>query len=148
MPSITQHTLPSEPPLGAPCRAADSPWLAPVLQHFHVMIEDLFPTKSLYATLAVFFDFPDDPLHPRLIARVAGIDIKCVRRQLPRLVRCGVIASRYAGKERRYWLRLDFPLHGELVSIFGKTRDTRIYRGQNPFPDPLGFLEDLLDDGE
>jgi hypothetical protein len=78
------------------------------------MIEELFPTKSLYATLAVFFDFPDDPLHPRLIARVTGIDLKGVRRQLPRLV----------------------------------TRNTRTYIHQTPFPDPLGFLEDLMDDGE
>jgi hypothetical protein len=112
------------------------------------MIEELFPTKSLYATLAVFFDFPDNPLHPRLIARVTGIDIKCVRRQLTRLVRSGVIISSIAGKERRYHLRREFPLLGKLASIFGKTRDTRHYQGQNPFSDPLGFLEDMMDDGE
>ena len=112
------------------------------------MIEELFPTKSFYATLAVFFDFPDDPLHPRLIARVTGIDFKCVRRQLPRLVRSGVIISHNAGKERRYRLRREFPLHGEFASIFGKTRNSRTYIGQTPFPDPLGFLEDMMDDGE
>ena len=112
------------------------------------MIEELFPTKSLYATLAVFFDYPDDPLHPPLIARVTGIDIKCVRRQLPRLVRSGVVASCNAGKEKRYRLRSEFPLLGELTSIFGKTRDSRYYRGQKPFPDPLEFIEDMLDDGE
>jgi len=112
------------------------------------MIEELFPTKSLYATLAVFFDFPDDPLHPRLIARVTGIDIKCVRRQLPRLVMSGVILSSNAGKEKRYRLRREFLLLGELASIFGKTRDTRNYPGQIPFPDPLSILEDLFEDGE
>jgi len=68
-------------------------------------------------------------------------------RQLSRLVGGGVIASRNAGKERWYSLRRDFPLHGELASIFGKTRDRRDYPGQNPFPDPLSILEDLLDDG-
>jgi hypothetical protein len=112
------------------------------------MIEELFPTKSLYATLAVFFDFPDDPLHARLIARVIGIDIKCVRRQLPRLVRSGVVISCNAGKERRYRLRREFALHGELTAIFEKTRNSRTYIGQTPFPDPLGFLEDMMDDGE
>src|SRR5512141_2950617 len=100
------------------------------------MIEELFPTKSLYATLAVFFDYPDDPLHPRLIARVTGVDIKCVRRQLPRLVKSGVIVSCNAGNERRYRLRRAFPLHGELAAIFGKTRNARTYKGQTPFPDP------------
>jgi len=119
-----------------------------ICNNFHAMIEELFPTKSFYATLAVFFDFPDDPLHPRLIARVTGIDIKCVRRQLPRLVKSGVIISRNAGKERRYRLRCELPLFGELASIFGKTRDTRTYRGRAPFPDPPGFLEDMMDDGE
>jgi hypothetical protein len=110
------------------------------------MIEELFPTKSLYATLAVFFDYPDDPLHPRLIARVTGIDIKSVCRQLSRLVRSGVVASRNAGKEKRYRLQSEFPLFGELTSIFRKTRDSRHYRGQQPFPDPLEFIEDMLDD--
>jgi len=119
-----------------------------ICSNFHAMIEELFPTKSLYATLAVFFDYPDDPLHPRLIARITGVDIKCVRRQLTRLARSGVIISGTAGKEKRYRLRGEFPLLGELASIFGKTRDTRRYRGQNPFSDPLGFLEDMMDDGE
>ena len=120
----------------------------PICTFFHAMIEELFPTKSLYATLAVFFDFPDDPLHPRLIARVTCIDIKCVRRQLERLERSGIVMSRNAGKERRYRLCSGFPLFGELASIFGKTRDTRTYRGQTPYPDPLGFLEDMMDGGE
>jgi len=113
----------------------------------HAIIEELFPTKSLYATLAVFFDYPGDPLHPCLIARVTGIDITCVRRRLSRLVRSGVIASRNAGKERRYRLRREFPLLGELTSIFGKTRDSRYYPGQPPFPDPLEFIEEMMDDG-
>ncbi len=112
------------------------------------MIDELFPTKSLYATLAVFLDYPDDPLHPRLIARVTGIDIKCVCRQLPRLVRSGVIISRKAGKERRYRLQSEFPLLLELTSIFRKTRGSRYYRGQQPFPDPLEFIEEMSDDGE
>jgi len=67
---------------------------------------------------------------------------------LTRLARSGVIISGTAGKEKRYRLRGEFPLLGELASIFGKTRDTRRYRGQNPFSDPLGFLEDMMDDGE
>ncbi|HSE14629.1 MAG TPA: hypothetical protein VLB08_03470, partial [Candidatus Deferrimicrobium sp.] len=60
----------------------------------------------------------------------------------------GIIMSRNAGKERRYRLRSVFPLFGELAAIFGKTRDSRTYRGQAPVPDPLGFLEDMMDGGE
>src|SRR3989304_1149199 len=104
------------------------------------MIEELFPTKSLYATLAIFFDYPDDPLHPRLIARATGIDIKCVRRQLSRLVRRGGVASRNAGKGGRDRPGCDVPRRGELASIFGKTRDSRYYPGQKRFHDPLEFI--------
>lgn len=144
---MSKHVLEVPSELDFSGRHKGLPWPL-ICSNFHAMIEELFPTKSLYATLAVFFDYPDDPLHPRLIARVTGVDIKCVRRQLSRLVRSGVIASRNAGKERRYRLRSEFPLLGELAAIFGKTRDSRYYRGQKTYPDPLEFIEDMLDDGE
>jgi hypothetical protein len=67
---------------------------------------------------------------------------------LERLERSGIIVSRNAGKERRYRLRSGFPLFGELAAIFGKTRDSRAYRGETPIPDPAGFLEDMMDGGE
>jgi hypothetical protein len=51
------------------------------------MIEDLFPSKSFYTTIAVFFDYPKEQLHARLIARMTGCDIKCIHRQLGRLAR-------------------------------------------------------------
>src|SRR3989304_2706415 len=97
------------------------------------MIEELFPTKSLYATLAIFFDYPDDPLHPRLIARATGIDIKCRPREFSRPLRSGVVASRNAGKERRYRLRCEFALLGQLAAIFGETGDSRYYPAQKRF---------------
>jgi hypothetical protein len=38
------------------------------------VIERLFASATLYSTLAMFFDFPRDALHPRLIARAIGQD--------------------------------------------------------------------------
>jgi hypothetical protein len=49
------------------------------------MIERLFASATMYATLAMFFDFPGDALHARLIARTIGRDVKCVLRQLQTL---------------------------------------------------------------
>jgi hypothetical protein len=43
------------------------------------MIERLFSSQALYATLAIFFDYPYDPIFPRLICRQAG-DGKCGKR--------------------------------------------------------------------
>ncbi len=108
------------------------------------MIEELFPSKSFYATFAVFFDYPNDPLHARLIARMTGCDIKCIHRQLCRLSGSGVIEPLQAGREKRYRLRPAFPLIREFTEFFRSTRDLRSYRGQCPLSDPLELLEDLL----
>ena len=112
------------------------------------MIEDLFGSKSYYATFAMFFDYPDDPLHARLIARATGCDVKCVHRQLARLVRRGVIRSRDAGKGKRYRLRPEFPLADVFADFFRSTPKLRRYPGlKGPF-DPLEMLEDLMDEGD
>ncbi len=112
------------------------------------MVEKLFSSRSLYSTFAVFFDYPDDPLHPRLVARCTGLDIKCVLRQLSRLEKCGVIGSQRRGKEKWYRLREEFLLLDEFSEIFRKTRSLRRYPGlRGPF-DPLEILEDLMDEGD
>jgi hypothetical protein len=54
------------------------------------MIERLFASATMYATLAMFFDFPGDALHARLIARSIGRDVKCVLRQLQTLEACRI----------------------------------------------------------
>jgi DNA-binding transcriptional ArsR family regulator len=91
------------------------------------MIAKLFASPALYATLALFFDYPHDPLCPRLISRYTGTDIKSVLRELKKLQEIGVIRSRFAGKERHYRLNEDYPVHEELASIFDKTRKYRRY---------------------
>jgi hypothetical protein len=112
------------------------------------MIEELFGSKSFYATFAMFFDYPHDPLHARLIARATGCDVKCVHRQLARLTRCGVILPRTAGKGKWYRLRPEFPLGDVFADFFRSTRKLRRYPGlRGPF-DPLEILEDLLDEGD
>lgn len=110
-------------------------------------LAELFGSKSFYATFAIFFDYPDDPPHARLIARATGCDVKCVHRQLGRLIRCGVILPRTAGKEKWYRLRQDFPLADVFGDFFRKTRTLRRYPGLKAPNDPLEILEDLMDEG-
>ena len=95
------------------------------------MIERLFASATMYATLAMFFDFPGDALHARLIARTIGRDVKCVLRQLQTLEACRIIVCRSVGRERRYRLSGKYPLHAELEALFEKTRDCRYYPRQD-----------------
>ena len=95
------------------------------------MIERLFSSPALYATLAIFFDYPHDPMFPRLISRQTGTDIKGVLRELKKLQEIGILRGRRAGKEKLYRLNDDFPLYEELATMFEKTRKQRRYGFQD-----------------
>ena len=101
------------------------------------MIERLFASATMYATLAMFFDFPGDALHARLIARTIGRDVKCVLRQLQTLEACRIIVCRSVGRERRYRLSENYPLRADFVALFAKTRDGRYYPRQDGDPDGI-----------
>ncbi|MCL5966992.1 MAG: hypothetical protein M1550_07340 [Deltaproteobacteria bacterium] len=90
-----------------------------------IRIEPLFASRSLYLTLALFFDYPEDLLFPRLVARLAGIDIKCVMRALRSLATLRIIRVRREWGETGYGLNRAHPLYPELRSLFAKTRETR-----------------------
>ena len=94
----------------------------------NLKIERLFSSPALYATLAIFFDYPDDSFFPRLIARLTGTDIKSVLRELRKLRELGILSASGVGRENAHWLNTDFPLYEELVAIFAKTRTSRRYR--------------------
>ncbi len=102
----------------------------------HLSVERLFSPPALHATLAVFFDFPDDTFHPRLISRVTGTDIKSVLRELRKLKDIGILRGGPGGRGNAYWLDTEFPLYEELAGIFAKTRKSQCYRqALSPFLD-------------
>ncbi len=112
------------------------------------MIERLFASATLYATLAIFFDFPHDRLHAQLIARTIGRDVKCVLRQLQTLEACRIIAGRAVGRQRVYRLSEIYPLRGEFEALFSKTRDCRYYPRQDGPREDVDFMyEDGDSDG-
>ncbi len=101
-------------------------------------IARLFSSPALHATLAVFFDYPDDTFYPRLISRVTETDIKSVLRELKKLKEIGILRGGPGGRANAYRLDTDFPLYDELVSVFAKTRKGRRYRqALSPFHDML-----------
>jgi len=95
------------------------------------LIRKLFSSPALYATIALFFDFPHDPLFPRLISRQTGTDIKSVLRELKKLHAIGVIRARRAGREKHYRLNEEFHLYEDLAAVFAKTRKQRRYASQD-----------------
>ncbi len=101
-------------------------------------IERLFSSHALHATLAVFFDYPDDTFYPRLISRVTETDIKSVLRELKKLKEIGILCGGPGGRRNAYRLNSEFPLYEELVAIFAKTRRSRRYRqALSPFVEML-----------
>jgi len=82
------------------------------------MIENLFSSTALYRTLALFFEYPEEPLNPRLISRYTRTDIKSVVRELKKLEEMGIIRGWPAGQYRFYLLDRDHPVHDGLRSLF------------------------------
>lgn len=76
-------------------------------------------------SIALFFDYPRDPLNPRLISRYIRIDIKTILIVLGKLEDMRIVRSRPAGKYKFYVLDGDHALFKELRSIFAKTRGER-----------------------
>ncbi len=108
------------------------------MQKDGLRIERLFSSAALYATLAIFFDYPDDTFYLRLIARLTATDKKNVARELRKLKDVGIVCGGPGRRGDVYWLNSDYPLHGELAAIFAKTRKSRRYR------QPLSAFIELL----
>lgn len=89
------------------------------------MIHRLFASATLYSTMAMFFDFPFQELHVRLIASTLGRDAKFVLRRLRLLRGCGIIECRTVGSHKWYRLSDRHPLYEEFDALFRKSRKCR-----------------------
>lgn len=106
-----------------------------------VEIERLFSSPALFRTLALFYEYPGEPLHPRLIARYTRTDIKSVLRELRKLEEMGLLRCRPAGRWKLFTLDTDHPAHGGLRSLFAARRASR----GPAFPTPAARIwEDLM----
>lgn len=96
------------------------------------LIEKLFSSPAMYRVLALFAEYPEETLNPRLISRYTGVDIKGVVRELRKLEKTGIIRGWSAGAFRFYHLDPDHPAHDSLRSLFLDTKAIRNFRFRVP----------------
>jgi hypothetical protein len=95
-------------------------------------IERLFSSPALYRTLVLFFEYPEEPLNPRLISRYTGTVMKSVLREIRKLEEMGILRGWSAGRYRYYLLDRDHPAHDGLRALFADTREKRKFRFHDP----------------
>ena len=96
------------------------------------MVENLFSSRALYRALALFFEYPDEPLYPRLISRYTETGMKSVLREIRKLEEMGILRGWSAGRYRCYLLKRDHPAHDGLRSLFAAISGKRTFRFQDP----------------
>jgi len=72
-------------------------------------------------TLLYFFTNPDSRLYVREIAKIIGVDVGNLSKELLRLERDGLFVSEHRGNQKFYTLNQSYSFYSELKSIVFKT---------------------------
>ncbi len=104
------------------------------------MVEKLFSSRTLYRTLALFFEYPGEPLNPRLISRYTGTGMKSVLREIRKLEQMGILRGWREGRYRFYLLDRGHPAHDGLRVLLADTREKRRFRFRDPVHGVWGEL--------
>lgn len=83
-------------------------------------LEDLITSKVRIKLLKLFFGNPNEMYHVRGIVREVSEEINAVRRELLRLEEAGIIKKENRGNRVYYWIREEYPMYGDLVSMVAK----------------------------
>src|SRR6266404_3728556 len=84
-------------------------------------LNDIITSKVRIEILELFFSNPTEMYHVRGIVRETDEEINAVRRELTHLEAGGVVKKEARGNRVYYFLRPDYPMYGDLVSIVAKT---------------------------
>jgi len=84
-------------------------------------IEDFITSKVRVKIIELFYSNPREMYHVRGIVRETSEEINAVRRELMRLESVGMIRKENRGNRVYYWLRDDYPMYGDLISMAAKT---------------------------
>ncbi len=84
-------------------------------------LEDLITSKVRVKIVELFCSNPREMYHVRGIVRETGEEINAVRRELLRLDEAGMIKKENRGNRVYYWLRDDYQMYGDLISMVAKT---------------------------
>ena len=82
---------------------------------------DIITSKVRIKILELFFSNLDEMYHVRGIVREIKEEINAVRRELERFENAGILKKEPRGNRVYYWIRPDYPLFGDIVSMVSKS---------------------------
>lgn len=83
-------------------------------------LRDIITSKVRIKLIELFFTNPTEMYHVRGVVREVKEEINAVRRDLMRLESAGVIKKEARGNRIYYWVRDDYPMYGDLLSMVAK----------------------------
>ena len=84
-------------------------------------LEDIITSKVRVKILELFFSNLTEMYHVRGIVREIGEEINAVRRELERMENVGILKKEPRGNRIYYFLRTDYPMFGDLLSVVAKS---------------------------
>lgn len=85
-------------------------------------LEDFITSKVRIKVLELFCGNPTEMYHVRGVVREVNEEINAVRRELDRLEKAMLLKSEKRGNRLYYWLRDDYLMFGDLLSMVAKTK--------------------------
>lgn len=84
-------------------------------------LSDIITSKVRIKVLELFFSNLKEMYHVRGVVREISEEINAVRRELDKMESDGILKKEPRGNRIYYWVRPDYPMFGDLVSIISKT---------------------------
>ncbi len=84
-------------------------------------LSDVITSKVRIKLLELFYGNPRQMYHVRGVVREIKEEINAVRRDLSRLESAGIIKREPRGNRVYYWLREDYPMYEDFLSMAAKT---------------------------
>jgi hypothetical protein len=84
-------------------------------------LSDIITSKVRIKILELFLSNLDEKYHVRGIVRETVEEINAVRRELEKMEKSGMLKKEPRGNRIYYWLRTDYPLFSDLLSIVSKS---------------------------
>jgi hypothetical protein len=84
-------------------------------------LSDIITSKVRVKVLNLFLANLKEMYHVRGIVREVDEEINAVRRELDRMEKSGILKKEPRGNRVYYWIRTDYPLFGDLLSIVSKS---------------------------
>lgn len=84
-------------------------------------LDDIITSRVRIKILELFFGNPTEMYHVRGVVRETKEEINAVRRELQKFENDSILKKENRGNRVYYWLRTDYPMYGDLISMVSKT---------------------------